>query len=363
MTEPRRRGPVQQAARRSCAALIVCLAIAGCARKPADAAPSIEFTVVPEAAPGGPDRMAPVAGRTRGARAEHRVVLFARSGAWWVQPFRFRPFTTIQPDSTWKSTIHLGTEYAALLVDSEFYPPATMDTLPDRGEHVFAVVTAKGSGTFDPGKRERLTFSGYEWEVRQTPTDRGGPNDYDPRNAKVDAQGHLHLRLAQRDGRWTSAEIILTRALGYGTYEFSVQDTSPLDPAAVLGLLTWDELGAYSDHRELDIEISRWGDARNKDVQFVVQPQFVAANVFRFKAPPGRLTHSLEWALGRATFTTFHSPAVGTARSLVARHEFTRGVPVPGDERVHLNLLYYRAAPHPPDRDVEVVVEKFVFLP
>src|SRR5262245_16121856 len=100
MTEPRRPGRVRQAARRSCAALIVCLAVAGCACRPADATPAIEFTVVPEAAPGGPDRMAPVAGRIRGARPEHRVVLFAKSGAWWVQPFRFRPFTTVEPDST-----------------------------------------------------------------------------------------------------------------------------------------------------------------------------------------------------------------------------------------------------------------------
>src|SRR5262249_49249679 len=104
------------------ATVMVGLAVTGCARKPAAPEYAVEFTLVPEAASGGPDRMAPIAGRVRGARPGQRVVLFTKSGAWWVQPFRFRPFTTIEPDSSWKSRIHLGTEYAALLVDSEFYP-------------------------------------------------------------------------------------------------------------------------------------------------------------------------------------------------------------------------------------------------
>src|SRR5215813_12032698 len=102
-----------------CATVLIGVAVTGCARKPAAPVYAVEFTLVPEAAPGGPDRMAPIAGRVRGAHPGQHVVLFAKSGAWWVQPFRFRPFTTIEPDSSWKSTIHLGTEYAALLVDSE----------------------------------------------------------------------------------------------------------------------------------------------------------------------------------------------------------------------------------------------------
>ena len=62
-----------------------------------------------------PAKLAPVAGRVTGARQGQRVVMFARSGdIWWVQPFRSRPFTAIEDGSTWKNSIHLGTEYAAL---------------------------------------------------------------------------------------------------------------------------------------------------------------------------------------------------------------------------------------------------------
>jgi len=140
-------------------------------------------------------------------------------------------------------------------------------------------------------ERATLNFSGYEWEIRRTPSDRGGGNEYDARNAWVDAEGLLHLMLAQRDRAWTSAEVKLTRALGYGTYAFVVRDASHLDPAVALGMLTWDDLGREQNNRELDIEIGRWSDPGNKDAQYVVQSQYVAANVFRFLAAPGRLTH------------------------------------------------------------------------
>jgi len=314
---------------------------------------------VPEAADGSSDRLEPIAGRVVGARPGQSIVLFARSECWWVQPLNTRPFTAIEPNATWKSTIHLGTDYAALLVEPGYYPPATVDSLPRPGGNVVAVVATKGSSTYTPLRRKTLTFSGYEWEIRQTPSDRGGGNDYDARNAWVDPAGTLHLVLAQRNGRWTSAEVKLTRSLGYGTYILVVPDMSRLDPAAALAMLTWDDLGADQHHRELDVEISRWGDPANKDVQYAVQPHYVAANVFRFVAPPRRLTHSLRWEPGRASFRTI---TVASA-SIVAQREFTSGVPVPGAETVRLNLCYFRSSSAPPGAEVEVLIEKFEYLP
>lgn len=140
--------------------------IAGCRGSQRNAPPSIEFVTVPEANPGGTDRLEPISGRVIGAREGQQVVLFAKSGVWWVQPFTVRPFTQIEADSTWKSTIHLGTEYAALLVDSTYRPPATVDVLPKPGGPVIAVSTVKGTGDFLERARKTLTFSGYEWELR-----------------------------------------------------------------------------------------------------------------------------------------------------------------------------------------------------
>jgi len=337
--------------------------IAACRGSQGSAAPSIEFVTVPEANPGGSDRLEPISGRAIGAREGQQIVLFAKSGVWWVQPFTVRPFTQIERDSTWKSTIHLGTEYAAMLVDSSYRPPVTVDVLPSPGGSVIAVSTVKGTGNFLAGARKTLTFSGYEWELRAIPSDRGGANDYDPENAWTDAQGFLHLRLAERGGRWTSVEVINTRSLGYGTYVFVVKDTSQLDPAAALGLLTWDEQGADQNHRELDIEISQWGDRTISNAQYVVQPYYVPANVVRFMAPPGQLTHTFRWEPGRASFKTFRGVTTSTSAPAVAEHEFTAGVPIPGTERVRMNLYFFRYSPAPPRSDVEVVIERFQYLP
>src|SRR5262249_11105358 len=267
-----------------------------------------------------------------------RVVVFAKSGGvWWVQPFRSRPFTDIANDSTWTSSIHLGTEYAALLVDAEYRPPGTAESLPERGGGVAAVARVGGSGPFVAPESKTLAFSGYDWEVRQQPTDRHGMNDYDARNVWLDDDGHLHMRLSQRDGRWTSADVRMTRSLGYGTYSFDLRDTSELDPSVAFSMYTWDALGADQNFRELTVDVSRWGDPDSMNGQFVVQPENVPANVFRFAIPSGLVTHSFRWEPGRVAFKTVRR--TGTPRGgVIAERMFTARVPSPGAENPHMTL-------------------------
>jgi hypothetical protein len=340
----------------------LCLLAAACGPERPAVVPAIEFSTIPPAAEGGSERLALIAGRAIGAHPGEQIVLYAKSavGVWWVQPLTVQPFTTIEPDSTWKSRIHLGTEYAALLVRPGYSPPATTEQLPTPGGEVITVVTVKGTGELVAARPKVIAFSGYEWEVRQAPSDRGGTNEYDRDNAFTDSDGVLHLKLKQRDGQWTSAEIVLTRTLGYGTYAFTVRDTSQLDPAAAMGMFTWDDQGADQNHRELDIEISQWGDRSIPNTQYVVQPYYVPANVKRFAPPPGRLTHSFRWEPGRALFRTERGTGSGAA---VAQHEFTSGVPIPGNERVRINLYYFRYSRTPPQNEVEVLIERFQYLP
>jgi hypothetical protein len=342
---------------------MVCLLTSACQwwRPPVE--PSIQFSAVPSAAEGGSDSLVAIAGRVAGHHPGDHIVVYARSGVWWVQPFTVRPFTEIAADSTWTSNIHQGTEYAALLVRPDFRPPATIEALPRPGSSVIAVASVKGAGEFAAQPRKTLTFSGYEWEQRQKPSDRGGANDYWPDHAWTDAAGALHLKLAERDGRWRSAEVSLTRPLGYGTYAFVVRDTAHLDPAAALSLVTWDDQGADQNHRELDVEISQWGDPAIKNAQFVVQPYYVAANVSRFQAPAGRLTHTFRWEPERASFKTLSGDGTVPGARVVEQHDFTSGIPTPGNETVRINLYYFRYSPLPPQGEVEVVIEKFQYLP
>jgi signal transduction histidine kinase len=129
--------------------LVVCAApMGGCGVRRACDAPSVEFGRVPMAGQGGTENLDEIEGRVVGARPGQRIVLYARSGAWYVQPYVDSPFTAIRPDSTWKNSTHLGTDYAALLVEEGYKPPARIDGLPRAGGGVVAVGVAPGDVVF-----------------------------------------------------------------------------------------------------------------------------------------------------------------------------------------------------------------------
>jgi hypothetical protein len=342
--------------------IVACLLLTGCAGRRGDGGPSIRFTKIPPADKGGPDTLDVIEGRVAGARPGQRIVLFSKSGVWWVQPEAKQPFTEIRADSTWTSPTHLGTEYAALIVDAGYRPPLSTETLPTEGGGIVAVTIVPGD-TSVRAAHHTLQFSGYEWIARAAPSDRGGTNDYDPANAWTDERGAMHLRIGGEAPRWTCAEVRLTRRLGYGSYRFVVRDVSYLEPAAVLTLFTWDGPATNENHREMDLEISRWGNPAATNAQYVVQPYYVGANVWPFVAPPGVLTHSLRWEPGRLTARTFRGEAPEKAATLVTEHTFSSGVPAPGNEAVRMNLYVFRRSVNGLQHGAEVVIEKFEYLP
>jgi len=92
--------------------------------------------------------------------------------------------------------------------------------------------------------------------------------------------------------------VTLTRSLGYGTYSFIVRDTSHLGVCGRFAMFTWDYTGAEQSNREMDIELSRWGDPDSENAQYVVQPFYLPANAVRFTAPSGSTHHSFRWEAG-----------------------------------------------------------------
>jgi hypothetical protein len=106
-------------------------------------------------------------------------------------------------------------------------------------------------------------------------------------------------------------------------------------------MFTWDDLGADQNHREIDIDITHWGDPVSKNAQYGIQPYYVPTNVTRFIAPSGILTHSFRWEPGRVAFRTIRGRPVsgavtGNGSRRVAEHVFTSGVPSPGGELLAL---------------------------
>src|SRR4051812_19512341 len=118
-----------------------------------------------------------------------------------------------------------------------------------------------------------LAFSGYSWVVKASSGKVGpGPNYFSSsaNNVWVDNLGRLHLRITKQGSRWFCAEVVSQASFGYGTYRWYLDSpVDNLDPNVVLGLFTWSDLPDYAN-REIDIEFSRWGAARNLNAQFVV---------------------------------------------------------------------------------------------
>lgn len=116
-----------------------------------------------------------------------------------------------------------------------------------------------------------IQFGGYTWTVR---SGRGGPgpNAWDPRNLWLDSVTNLHLKISQRDGVWSCAEITMRQRLGFGRYQFqTIGRLDQLDDNVVLGLFNYPtgDLGPDGTH-EIDIEFARWGNGANPIGNFTV---------------------------------------------------------------------------------------------
>jgi hypothetical protein len=338
--------------------------IVSCSLDRRQPASSIVFSEVPPAADGGPERMARIAGRVNGVHESQRIVLFAKSGVWYVQPYRNESMTTIQPDGAWSSSTHLGSEYAALLVRQGYQPPPTTQALPVLGGEVLASATVRGTGDAGGFTARTIDFSGYRWDVRQRPSERGGYNQYSAGNVRVDDAGALHLAVNKtKDGVWKSAEITLTRSFGYGTYSFVLRALAALDPAVVLTFFTYDESGPPETYREMDIQLQRESPSAPIAGLYVVQPYYVAANSARFTVPAGPATYTLRWEPGRVAFVAAPGRRFSLHVAAESEHEFTVGVPTPGQERIGINLSYVRKSPVPPHQHAEVIIERVQYLP
>ena len=344
--------------------LICCLGLLDCHSQKSDANPTIEFTKIPPAAQGGREKVDSIAGRVKGYRPGQQIVIYAHSGPWWVQPWPDQALIPIQADSTWNTSTHLGFDYAALLVEPGYRPSPTLDVAPTQGGSVVSLTIVTGTGIPQLAHTKPLQFSGYQWQVRTIASDWGGLNNlYDGANAWTDASGALHLRIKKKEGRWSCADLALTQSLGYGTYSLVVRDTSHLEPAAVLSMSTFDEGGGDQHYREMDLEMGRLGDASSKNnAQYALQPFYVPGNVAPFRVPSGTLTHSMNWESGRVSFKTVRGSSMD-AGAVISEHVFTSGVPSRGKEVVVLLLYVVASDKSPLQKEQEVVIEKFEYLP
>src|SRR6201997_5049204 len=128
--------------------LLVYSVLTGCHSSSRNSAPTIAFSKIPAAYQESPFRTDITErdyktditeGRATGARPGQRIALYAKTdGRWGLCQQSGQPFTNIESDGRWKASVHLGLQYAALLVDPTYNPPQQTESLPIVGNGLVA---------------------------------------------------------------------------------------------------------------------------------------------------------------------------------------------------------------------------------
>lgn len=234
---------------------------------------------------------------------------------------------------------------------------------------ILGIALPAAGAEWTPEKADRtIQFSRYDWRVKSSPQSSvgPGPNLFASDNVRIQS-GKLYLTVDRSDGEWRSAEVVLTRSLGYGTYSFVVEsDVANLDPNIVLGMFTWSD-DPTAAHREIDIEVSRWGSATNSNAQCAMQPYAMPNHLARFELPRGSAPtrFSFSWAPNgvRCSVQRMHGEPSATRRPPVFKWRFTTGPPPSGDESARINLWLLGGQPPTDGEPRTVIISKFSFNP
>src|SRR3974390_1591734 len=187
----------------------------------------------------------------------------------------------------------------------------------------FAVMLAFSTFSF---AQTQLEWQGRTWKI--TNGGMAGVAPGAPENVAVDSDGYLHLRIANRGGKWTAAELFTTENLGFGTYQWVVEgNVWDMDPVTVLGLFPYGPThGIGKDaSNEIDIEFSQWNRTCVSNADFTVYPSVARGHndpsyELNFKVDGGTTltTARMTWSSSSIVFTVMsgNQPIETTANVL-----------------------------------------------
>ena len=223
-------------------------------------------------------------------------------------------------------------------------------------------------------KNKRVWFSGYEWNVKNSNLKIGpGPNNWKDSNVWVDSNGYLHLRITHESGKWYCAEVSTVKNFGFGKYQFEVMgNIDQMDKNVVLGLFSYPPPKVGPDGtNEVDIEFAKWSDANSKYNGWYTVWSRYRAYV--------RVSHPLHFLLQENLYTTHEFIRKSNEilfRSFYGKNESQRQIEMwdfkpknyfdkisQGEMPVHINLWLFDGKPPSNNKEVEVVICSFRYVP
>ncbi len=290
--------------------------------------------------------------------AKYRVVLWAKTDRWYVQPLITEPYTAIRSDGSWSNHTNPWDRITALLVDTGYLP------LSPREEH-----PSDDSGVVDwdeypePSPDGYIDWSGYRWRVKKASLTGPGPNAFsdDTANVWIDRDDRLHLKIDFRNDRWYCAEIVLDHALGYGVYTFRLDSrVDSLDHNTIFAGFLFDTTA-----QEFDMEFSH-RLANPFNAQFVVQPWYLPGHIDYYDMPAhDQTSFSFEWRADRIIFQSWNGHGLEPQLTTLI-HSWTYtgdDLPIPHDDRVRFNLYLFGGEPPSGGSGDEVIITSFEYAP
>uniref|UniRef100_T1KQ08 GH16 domain-containing protein n=1 Tax=Tetranychus urticae TaxID=32264 RepID=T1KQ08_TETUR len=222
---------------------------------------------------------------------------------------------------------------------------------------VFTCHSNADQWTYD---NQTIDWSGYTWRIKdgyRSP----GPNYFTNDSISVTNDTLTLTSKPLSEGKWSSAEIYTVSSLGHGTYQWIIEsEIATLPPQICLGLFTWEDNAPEVFNREVDIEISKFGEANlTTNAQFTIQPHEVPGNIFRFdiKPSPGRSQAEFTWSPCGVTFRLTKE----SDEKQYFNHTDTRYHMAHGNENVHINLWLFDGQPPTPSEPVTIDISSFTF--
>ncbi|MBD3217858.1 MAG: hypothetical protein GF310_06225 [candidate division Zixibacteria bacterium] len=267
--------------------------------------------------------------------ALYRVVLWAKTDRWYVQPSVANPYTFVQGDGTWSNSTYPWDRMVALLVDLSYVPGSTRDYHPSMDPGVVCW------DEYPDKSIKYFNWSNYRWRIKKGDLLGPGPNYFsdDTVNVWIDQDKRLHLKIDYRDDIWYCSEVVLDHSLGYGLYTFKVDSrVDNLDYNTIFAGFIYETI-----NEEFDIEFSQ-RLAAPFNALYVAQPWYTPGNIEFFNMPNSSQTsHSFEWRSDRIICNSWNGHSdTPTGSTLIHTWTYTgEDIPIPGGERMIFNLYLF----------------------
>ena len=211
----------------------------------------------------------------------------------------------------------------------------------------------------------RISFSGYEWIVSNSPNKRVAPgnNFWSDTSVWVDGNGYLHLilKLDTATNKWFCAEIKSENKFGNGTYQFWINGRiDQLDKNVVFGLFNYSGVDFYD---EIDIEFAKWGNDTNQNLNYTVYPATGTNGKILGSSTALLMDNSYSTHLYRRSTSSVIFESIYNFKGAKTYTKKINSTTISQKEMpIYINLWSFKSQPPSNQKEVEIIIQKFVYI-